>query len=369
MRRGAAVAVLALVGAMGSIGVSSADAAFPGRNGEVMATWLDVREKSLSLTSGISAYGTRKKSTRRVLTCFWDAFNTSPGNCDSYEGAVRGDGELVAVVVRSPGVYPPGLGYRPPMPPMNYRLALVTAAGEHVKALPLAGPSFDPAWSPDGDTLLVTRHDTASGRRPEGSPRVVAIDVADGREREVVADGGSDADWSASGEIAYVRDGEIWAARPGGAPRRVTTGGGLSPSWSPDGRMLAFERARRIWTIRADGTRARQLVDVPTIDPAWSPDGRYVAYIRPGGLVGLGLGSVWVIRADGLCPRVVRRTGAWIAYGAPFWRPLPGSASRRLGRPACVRRGRCVDRQGAAAKPVASKHRCSGARSGSASSV
>ena len=54
--------------------------------------------------------------------------------------------------------------------------------------------------------------------------------------------------------------------------------------FSPDGERLAIETSRsgpnqQIWTIRPDGTDARQLTDGPNgvYDPAWTPDGRMLA--------------------------------------------------------------------------------------------
>jgi len=58
--------------------------------------------------------------------------------------------------------------------------------------------------------------------------------------------------------------------------RRLTRGGG--PSWSPDGRRIAFTRIPAIYVINADGTGERRIVPLPgrpaserNEDPAWSP--------------------------------------------------------------------------------------------------
>ena len=109
--------------------------------------------------------------------------------------------------------------------------------------------------------------------------------------------------------IAYTRnvDGhsDIYLARSDGTHRRRLTrspvqangSGNGAPAWSPDGRRLAFvaNRNRRVkgpayerqfsalFTIRADGTRQRQLTRFTSdwvSDPAWSPDGRWIAFNR-----------------------------------------------------------------------------------------
>ena len=364
VRRASAVAAIAIVGAVSSVVAPSADATFPGRNGEVMYSWQDVSGKALWSYSGVSALATRTKVSRHLATCFWDNTHENPSrrNCSLHDPAVSRDGMRVAVVVADSSVGESST--------LAYRLLLVTMNGAPEQSLPLDGPAFDPAWSPSGDQIVVTRYLAARGWQTEGSPRLALLD-GQGREIGTIGgEGASDADWAASGETAYVQDGSVWAMRPGGSPRRLTTG--RSPSWSPDSRMIAFERDGRIWTVWADGTRERRLADVPAVDPVWSPDGRYVGFGQPQGWMDhLGLGSISVMRADGRCPHVLQRALGWTGYGSPTWRSLPGSAPKRLGPPACDRRAkkqRAAKRRAAkrrAAKRCNQKQRAVKPRTGS----
>jgi Tol biopolymer transport system component len=52
------------------------------------------------------------------------------------------------------------------------------------------------------------------------------------------------------------------------------------PTWSPDGRWIAYTLGHKVYTMAADGSNRRFLVD-GTI-AAWSPDGRWIAYVRDG---------------------------------------------------------------------------------------
>jgi Tol biopolymer transport system component len=63
------------------------------------------------------------------------------------------------------------------------------------------------------------------------------------------------------------------------------------PSWSPDGKWIAFDGERykqkgdgsQTFLIRVDGTGERQLTKAPTPEwlPAWSPDGRRILFEHP----------------------------------------------------------------------------------------
>jgi dipeptidyl aminopeptidase/acylaminoacyl peptidase len=72
-----------------------------------------------------------------------------------------------------------------------------------------------------------------------------------------------------------------------GSSRRFTTGGrDSSPSWSPDGRRIAFISGRsgetaQLHVIPVDGGEAQRLTDlpVPVSAPKWFPDGKRIAFV------------------------------------------------------------------------------------------
>jgi Tol biopolymer transport system component len=67
------------------------------------------------------------------------------------------------------------------------------------------------------------------------------------------------------------------------------TGAGCCPALSPSGQKLAFSGDRccgaaQIWTIRSDGSHARQLTHGNrwSVGPTFAPDGRSIAYVKYG---------------------------------------------------------------------------------------
>jgi len=112
---------------------------------------------------------------------------------------------------------------------------------------------------------------------------------------------------------------------PDGRGRRVlrafTPPDGVSidsgPTWSPNGRLLAFEQGARLATIRSDGTRLRPLPPLTISDrePTWSRDGLRLAFV--GERMCLYCSRLYLVRRDGTGLRRLTRYGArWPASSA-----------------------------------------------------
>ena len=213
---------------------------------------------------------------------------TSPGFDDGETGmraetpAWSPDGKRVAFVWVSfgpdgsfnPGIYVARSNQRPDSPDERY-----------------VGRGVCPSWSPDGRRLAVAVQSITASEAPSG------IDVmnADGTDVEQISAGPGDLcpDWGSGDEIAYQHNGAIDVIKPDGSGNRLVIPNGSSPSWSPDGKRIAFLRntrptasrpTYRVFLANADGTNVRQLTSGPAtvwdIRADWSPDGHQLVWAR-----------------------------------------------------------------------------------------
>lgn len=223
------------------------------------------------------------------------------------------------------------------------------------------GLDCNPAFSPNGESIAYSSDHT-------GSFEIFVKSIAPGgREIQLTNDGQQNFDpaWSPDGKyIAYYsmkRHGIFVMPSLGGVPKQLTEFGS-HPVWSPDGQWLAFQSvsapdlgatpvgSANIWIVSSHGGSAKQVTQNGSpfgsqFAPSWSPDGKRIAFLNFDTITS----EVWSIAVDGTQIKAItdRKSGdkSWPIYapdgksiyynrGEALWRtPVSSETGAAVGEP------------------------------------
>jgi TolB protein len=299
-----AVVLAAMVAGAAAILAGSpkpAEAAFPGKNGDIIFT--NRESCALADISRIHPDGTGL----RDLTCnptlhaysqypAWSAdgkkivFQNDADDADEFGRdlwVMDANGRNRVNITNTPNVDEWQPAWFPSGKKIAYRAAgievlTLNAKGKATKTTRLTSDAADPAVSPHGKRLAFTGY-----RDGDSEIYVMRTDAPEGPNNRPVkltdnaTYSDSQPDWSPDGSrIVYssARGGnweDIFVMRADGSGKKNLTRNPARdqhPVFSPDGRWVAFDSDRNLWKMRIDGTRLTQLTsDDENLQPDWQP--------------------------------------------------------------------------------------------------
>jgi Tol biopolymer transport system component len=207
-----------------------------------------------------------------------------------------------------------------------------------------------PAWSPDGKTLVATEYDVDQDTN-DFTSSIVVMGLDASVQRTLASTRFTDRHMVSLGEPAWSPDGStvvftratsavnggdtsaLYVVPATGGTPRLLTGNGQSPDWSPDGSKIAFVTFPNrdspgrgvISVINADGGNRVDLTAkrADASAPRWSPDGQWIAFASNRNYpYNFDHFEIYSMRADGSCV-------TWLTNGSaiedePDWRPGSG---------------------------------------------
>ena len=206
-----------------------------------------------------------------------------------------------------------------------------------------------PAWSPDGTKIAFTSYRDNNGEiyvmNADGkNPKNLTLHLDDDSFPTWSPDGTEIAFESMQVAEGVRNHSDIFVMDADGANRTNITqnprASNRTPSWSPDGSKIAFAAVENfnrvdlwnanldIFVMNADGTNPVRLTDARfNWSPSWSPDGKRIAFARATH-DNITDSDIYVMNADGIGLVNFTQTPG-VGEGQPAWKPTPFSVSSR----------------------------------------
>ena len=195
----------------------------------------------------------------------------------------------------------------------SFNVALVSAAsdGSWIRLISEALPSSDeehdysPDVSPDGSRIVFTTFRYKTGWFGGKRTSEIATSALDGSEAHRLTNSAArdqNPVWSPAGaSIAFISSGRLHTMRADGSRARNLTGALLAtgdpPTWSGDGRYIAFTAWEKrvearslaiLYTVDRDGSAFHRVSETVcesplTSRPTWSPEGTQLAFAKKDG--------------------------------------------------------------------------------------
>jgi Tol biopolymer transport system component len=296
------------------IAAAPAWGAFPGRPGPIAYAKLFPAENEYEHGGGLVAHPPRLGQSPRPLTS-----NPTDGS-----PAYSANGRLIA--------FESTRNARGEIEKSGNHIFVMRSDGSGVRQL-TRGEGFsdsNPSFSANGKLVVFQRY-----RPSRRATHIFSVRVSGRGLRQLTR--GSEPTYSPNGRwIAFVRGGDIFSMRPNGRHVRLLVGGpdrDFAPDVSPDGRRIAFASTRtgtgaNVFVKRSGRRpRVRQLTrsngtcstDGCYTDPSWAPDGRQIAvWGRTNSTY-----AVVLIRANGRGGVQILENNGASFLGPPAWGPSP----------------------------------------------